>query len=663
MWQELNFSEIKAKGWIKKYLETQARGMTGEMDKIGKPFSLRTWGSRNETDNEGYEAFVGGMVTDMDSWVPYEQTGYWIDGTIRAGRLIDNEKLIKLAGSRIYPQIACAHEDGYLGPDFLKGSMTWAHAVYLRALMAEYTATGDEKILEALKKHFLARPLKDVYHNVKSVRIIGVRNVADIEVALWIYGQTKDERFLQMAEESYEEWNRIYEDDSEAGPGEEMYDLTVKGMLGNRKVERNHGVTYCEICKLAAILHLYTGKEIYKKAAVNAFDKVYRDQMIVDGVFSSSEYLNGNENSWAVHETCDVSDFTWAIGYLYMITGDAKYGDWVEDAIFNAGLGSVDDDFKGNQYFSGPNQVIANDHSNHAQFYRGRDWMSYAPEKFLACCAGNVHRFMPNYVYRSWMRDGNNLAAFTYAPSEIQIDIKGSKVRIEEDTKYPFENVVRFHISTEKPVAFGLVLRQPNWAKKTMLIVNGEKVNAKFENGTYRLERMFSDKDEIILSFTDEIQLIENAKGISVKKGALLYALPVEEKVVIEGVRELGNEEFPHYSLYPESKWNYGLCVDKARYFKVTEGSVGEEPWRREQNALTITVKGKEVFDWKVRNYKSVQGRLWMRGPCKWEKGEAQLVGQVNEVKLNAKLGEERELTLVPYATTRLRVGIFPIIK
>lgn len=663
MWQELNFSEIKAKGWIKKYLETQAQGMTGEMDKIGKPFSLRTWGSRNETDNEGYEAFVGGMVTDMDSWVPYEQTGYWIDGAIRAGRLIDNEKLIKLAGSRIYPQIACAHEDGYIGPDFLKNSMTWAHAVYLRALMAEYTATGDERILEALKKHFLAQPLKDVYHKRKYSRIIGVRNVADIETALWIYGQTRDERFLQMAEESYEEWNRIYEDDSEAGPGEEMYDLTLKGMLGNRKVERNHGVTYCEICKLAAILHLYTGKEIYKKAAVNAFDKVYRDQMIVDGVFSSSEYLNGNENSWAVHETCDISDFTWAIGYLYMITGDAKYGDWVENAIFNAGLGSVDDDFKGNQYFSGPNQVIANDNSNHAQFYRGRDWMSYAPEKFLACCAGNVHRFMPNYVYRSWMRDCNDLATFTYAPSEIQIEIDGNKVKIEEDTKYPFENVVRFRISTEKPVAFGLVLREPEWSKKTTLTVNGEIIKAKFVNGIYRLERTFSDKDEIALSFTDVITLIENAKGISVKKGALLYALPVEEKVVIEGLRELGNEEFPHYSLYPDSKWNYGLCVNEKKHFTSVEGSVGEEPWRREQNGLAITVCGKEVCDWKVRNYNSVQGRLWMRGPCKWEKGKAQLMEQVRKVKENEKLGEECTLTLVPYVTTRLRVGIFPIIK
>jgi len=39
MWQELNFSEIRAKGWVKNFLETQAKGMTGEMHKIGKPFS------------------------------------------------------------------------------------------------------------------------------------------------------------------------------------------------------------------------------------------------------------------------------------------------------------------------------------------------------------------------------------------------------------------------------------------------------------------------------------------------------------------------------------------------------------------------------------------------------------------------------------------------
>jgi hypothetical protein len=97
--------------------------------------------------------------------------------------------------------------------------------------------------------------------------------------------------------------------------------------------------------------------------------------------------------------------------------------------------------------------------------------------------------------------------------------------------------------------------------------------------------------------------------------------------------------------------------------FTFENGTVGEEPWRREQNGLTVTVRGREVCDWKVRNYNSVQGRLWMRGPCRWEEGKAQLIGQVHELKSDAKLGEECTLTLVPYATTRLRVGIFPIIK
>lgn len=662
VYNELNLSEIKATGWIKKYLETQANGLTGEMGNVGVPFSLCTWGERDDKMEKFGENFLGGMVTQRDNWVPYEQNGYWIDGAIRAGRLIDNQKLIELASKKIYPEIDMIDEDGFIGPCFLKDGLTWAHAVYFRALIAEYTATRDEKIIEALKRHFLRRPLKEVYETCQDGRNISVRNIAEIETALWLYGQTKDERFLQMSEESYEVYNEIYSDDSEARYYSETRDLTIVGMLANRKVQRNHGVTYCEMCKIAAILHLYTGKEIYKKAAVNAFDKLYRDQMIVDGVFSSTEYLNGNEDSWAMHETCNVSDLTWALGYLYMITGDKKYGDWVENAVFNAGLGSVDDDFKGNQYFSCPNQVVANDNCNHAKFRRGSDWMSFSPKSFLACCAGNVNRFMPNYVCRSWMRNGDTLAAFTYGPSEICVMIGDTPITIEEITSYPFENTVRFVVHAKSPTSFTLVLREPGWAVKSTMTLNGKVMKDLFVNGVCKLTRTFADGDEIVLSFEDEIELIENAKGISVKKGPLLYALPVEEEVVIEGLRDLGHPDFPHYSLYPKSKWNYGLCINKKRQFVFTPGEVGEEPWRAEQNGLKIQVKAKELLDWKLKKCKKVQISKRPRKQCVWEEKEAIFTPLVPTVKKNAKLGEECSVTLIPYATTRLRIGIFPII-
>ncbi len=657
MYSELNFSQIKAAGWAKEYLNTQATGLTGRLGSIGHPFTLPSWDATQQEADSALAHFIGGLNSKNDAWVPFEQTGYWIDGAIRAGHLADNETLLTLGKSKIYSAIENAQENGFIGPKYLEGGLTWPHAVYFRALMAEYTATGNREILDAMVRHFLRRPITDAYE-IDDLRIISVRQSAEIESVLWIYGQTGDTRFLQMAEDSYEVFNRIFSDDTGAEPHCKMFDVTLPGMLGSQKARNNHGVTYCEICKLAAILHLYTGKEIYKKAAVNAFDKAVRDNMIIDGVISSTEYLNGSEDSWAMHETCVVSDMTWALGYLYMITGDSKYGDWIENAVFNAGLGSVDDDFKSNQYFSCPNQVIANDHCNHAKFYRGHEWMSFAPQQLGGCCVGNVNRFMPNFIYHSWMRSENRLSAVCYCPSTIAVDMDGHNVTIREITEYPFENTVRFQVETDAPVEFSLVLRRPNWVVDAQISVNGEVVTADFGR-SFELTRTFRDGDEIVLTFTDEITFVENAGGVSIRKGALLYALPVKERMVIEGLRETGNTEFPRYSLYADSKWNYGIRPDTTVTF-TCEKAPGAQPWRIDQNSLRITLSGHEIKNWIVKAYKRIQGRLLPRDPCRWLDMEAEFTPKVLPVTDKTPLGEEVQLTLVPYCSTRLRIAIFP---
>lgn len=658
MYRELNFSQIKADGWVKEYLNTQATGLTGELGSIGHPFTTPTWDATPEQAESTLDHFIGGLNSKNDAWVPFEQTGYWIDGAIRAGHLADNEKLLALGKSKIYSAIENAQEDGFIGPKYLDGGLTWPHAVYFRALMAEYTATGNREILDAMMRHFLRRPITDAYE-IDDLRIISVRQSAEIESVLWLYGQTGDSRFLEMAEQSYAVFNRIFSDDTDALPHCKMYDVTMPGMLGRQKARNNHGVTYCEICKLAAILHLYTGKEIYKTAAVNAFDKAVRDNMLIDGVISSTEYLNGNEDSWAMHETCLVSDMTWALGYLYMITGDSKYGDWIENAVFNGGIGSVDDEFKSNQYFSCPNQVVANNNCNHAKFYRGHEWMSFAPRQLGGCCVGNVNRFMPNFVYHSWMHSGSKLSAVCYCPSTVTADVDGTPIRIREITDYPFENTVRFQIEAEAPAGFTLVLRKPGWAVNAELSVNGKPVAADFTGGVFDLTRTFQNGDEVVLTFTDRITFHENAGGVSIRKGALLYALPVQERYVHEGMRETNNPDFPCYSLYPDSQWNYGIRPGTQAEF-TCDAAPGRQPWRREGNSLRITLKGRELPNWKLRTFKRVQSRLLPRDPCRWVDREAVLTPKVQPVTADTPLGEETTLTLVPYCTTRLRIAIFP---
>lgn len=656
MYKELDLSQVKARGWVRKFLENQAEGLTGNIHLVGEPFSLPTWDSPDR-DIKKEQVFLGGINSIDDTWVPFEQSGYWIDGAIRAGRLADNDKLISLAGSRIYPAVKRGNEVGYIGPEYLKDGLSWPHAVYFRALTAEYTATHDEAILDALKKHYLRRPLTEAY-NRSDLRIISVRNVADIETALWIYGRTGDERFLQMAKDSYNRFNQLFTDDKNADENSKMFDITLKGMLSDRRVKNNHGVTYCEICKLAAILYYYTGEAIYKKAAVNAFDKLYRDQMLIDGVCSSTEYLNGNDDSHAMHETCLISDMSWALGYLYMITGDAKYGDWVEDCVYNGGLGAVDDNFKGEQYFSCPNQAISDDHSNHVSFFRGRDWSSYAPEKFLACCAGNVHRFMPNLVSRAFMQDKDTLSAFVYLPCQVTVNIGDKKVTVTETTDYPFKNNIEFKINTDERVVFTLAIRKPCWAKKATIKINGEPCEVEFIKGTGKIKREFADNDSVTVEFFDDVRLIKNAKGISVKKGALLYALPIKERVVINGLRELNNPDFPRYSLYAQSKWSYALTPEAS--FSFNDGAVGEKPWIREQNQLSILVKAREVKNWKLKKVSGYWTRFKPRVKHTWEKGNAVFTPKVKECNKNV-LGKEEEIILVPYATTRLRIAIFPI--
>lgn len=658
MYKEVALSDIRAKGWIEEFLKTQASGITGHLDQLGEPFSGVYWDEDNVDVMHQQTRFLGGLNSKNDAWVPYEQTGYWIDGMVRTGHLIEDQVLLKKAEPKVYNPVKYAHGDGFMGPAFLKDNMVWAHSVWFRALMAEYSATKNETLLEALKKHLLRVPLKDVYAKRDDLKIITVRDVCDIEAALWVYGQTGERCFLQMAEESYLEFNRLFEDDRGSAPHCKSRALTLKGMLSDDPANSNHGVTYCEVCKLAAILHLYTGKPHYKAAAIKAFDKVYRDNMIVDGVISSSEYLNGNQTSRAVHEACDVSDFTWAVGYLFMITGDAKYGDWIENAVFNGGIGCMDDELNNQQYFSCPNQVLCDDTSNHANFYKGEAWMSYTPTEVMGCCAGNVNRFMPNYVIRSWMQGDNALCAFLYAPSVLNTQMNGVPVSIEEETDYPFRNSVKFTVTPQKQVDFTLKGRIPGWARGYQLTLNGKKINAAEENGFYIIDRKFKAGDVIQVQFEDEIQIVSNAGGISVKKGALLYALPIRERVVTgQKGRGLGDPRFAHYGLYPDSAWNYGIIADCAAQY--IENEMDATPWKSTSSKSIIRIQGMELPDWKLEEVDSFRQKKHPRKHGKMVEKHCVFTPELPDMKCCAT-GKSVTLELVPYCTTRLRVAIFP---
>lgn len=643
--KEMDICDIKPHGWIRRYLEIQKDGLTGHLEAAGYPFDRMGWAMPDEkTDRETKAA---------EEWWPYEQTGYWIDGMAKCGYLLDDQALIRKAGKHIDYVLEHPDADGYLGPAFMKepaGWNRWPHAVFFRALMTHYSATHDARVLPALKAHYLSGTSP---HS-------GMREVCNLEEILWTYERTGDTKLLEHAKDAYKAFNRLYGTD----------DASLSGMLSGRK-STEHGVTFQETAKLGALLYLYTGYPEYLEATRNAYRKLDRDQLLIDGVCSSSEALRGKDPLDS-HETCDIADYTWSVGYLLMATGDADYADRIEKACFNAAPGAVRSDFKGLQYFSCPNQVVADSSSNHNLFFRGSKWMSYRPNPGTECCPGSVNRIMPNFAARMWMRDADGgLAAVLYGPCCVtaKVGASGTKIRIVEETFYPFSERIDFRIRTPEPVRFPFKLRIPGWCADAKLAFNGTSEPVRLQPGTFfTLERIFCQNDRISLVLPMQVRISRWPNGgIGIERGPLAYALRIEEDWKIDREETKCTEDFPAWNLYPASPWNYALQIDEEN----PEGAIAVirreptlEPWSIRTAPIELKIPARRIKGWNLERKRRIISERNDTGELKTVvlKGNFRMTPELPDPQTVLKNAGKRTetVTLVPYGCTKLRISVFP---
>ena len=577
-------ADIQPEGWLKEILVRQDSGLTSHPEAMSYPFDSKLWVGELERDSESRGA----------DWWRYEQTAYYLDGLTRLGILLDDAHLLAIArenidwvlshplpakpgvpytqadvdsllkrGARFSAEVSADPKAqamverwrksvetqlkinsfdrpaGRLGPE--TSSMAWPFAVFFRALKAYYEATGDARIPQALEKNYLSYSVEELGKD---------RFLVNVEGILWTYSITKNPRLLKLAEDAW------------AQDGSE---LTQENCLDDSEFHM-HGVTMNELMKVPMLLYEYTGKEEYLKAALKADYKMEKANMLADGVNSSSEALAGND-ALASHETCDIADYTWTMGYYLMATGDGQWADRIEKAMFNAALGAITKDFKSMQYFSCPNQFIATGNSNHNGFKYGLTWMAYRPIHETECCIGNLHRYMPNYVARMWMKDkkGQPVAAL-YGPSSVEYTLPdGTVVKIEEQTNYPFEEKIDFifrfykdgkEINSKQAMDF--TYRIPGWCTKE-------------EAGFKTVSKEWTSGEVFSISLPMEVKVCENpVYGMYVERGPILYAYPIpaeveEDTKVYENLEETRKlfDLYDHIRYYMVKQVEYGKSLEQ----------------------------------------------------------------------------------------------------
>lgn len=629
---EGKLGDVTPKGWIAEFLERQLSGMTGHPEALSYPYNSCLWAGTLDRNTDSYGS----------DWWRYEQTAYYTDGLLRLGYLLDNDELIGVGRAGIDYTLDNASEDGELGQTGLQ--YRWPLAVFFRAMQAEYEATGDGRIIDALEKHYI--------HTIESGEHIGVlpegmkwrwRNIMGIEGMLWTYSMTGNRALLDYA---VAEW--------EAGSA---FELNMDEIMSDRSPYM-HGVTYCEEMKLPMLLYAYTGEQKYLDAAVRADEKLLRHHLLPDGVPSSNEHLDGNDPLTS-HETCDITDYTWSLGYYLMTTGDAVYADAIEKAVFNAGPGAVTKDFKALQYFSSVNQFIATGDSDHNEFKKGSTWMAYRPTHETECCAGNVHRFMPNYVSRMWLEGETEgeLVAAMYGPSEVRHELPGGNiVTVTEDTAYPFGNEIRFVFSMDKSARFPFTFRVPSWCGDAEIRINGSGYDViPDENGFSTVERRYRDGDVLTLVLDMPVEVkgwpegadphSDEYVGSYIQRGPVLYsyAIPAEwsedDKVYANMHGKVpGNPDFKCWSIRPSGAWNYALALTDEDVPEAVFEESSLYPFDLDTTPYRISVPVVPVAGWELE-----EGRFTPVLPSDFE-----------------VLDDVLSIDLVPYGATTLRLTVFP---
>ena len=626
---ELPVGSVTPRGWIKSWLQRQADGLTGHPENLAYPYDTCMFAGK----------IPPAPVPHGQNWWPYEQSGYFVDGAVRLNLLIDSPD------AKIFPAASLKYILENSGAGKLGESVWgWPNTVVGRALMAEYSATGDAKVAQTLNDCLLG------------TRGFGGRDGLLAEEALYLYGLSGNPRLLEIAKRCYD---RYFFSDPRS--------FSQVDKIRGANPLREHGVTAAEQLKLLPLLYCYTGDQEALELANLAYRKVEGDSLMPDGCVVSSEYL-GTTAFNSLHETCDITDWSWNFGYLLMAGGEAHWADRIEQMTFNALPGAVTKDFKQLQYFSSVNQILASDT---ACPRLALTRMSYRAAHETECCSGNVSRAMPNYVTRMWMRMEGGLAATLYGPSEVKTVINGQPVAITEETDYPFRDTISFKIRIPKPANFALGLRIPEWCAAATVTVNGKASGAECKPGTFAiLKRECRDGDTVALRLPMKVQLKDWFSGgaVSVQRGPLVFSLKINEKRVEshqdpDAIRKVlkGNniQGFPTVEFYPQSEWRYGM--DAARKsapdkFIVIESPMPENPFLAATVPVRIQVPLRALPQWEA-SWKPVlepppaDFKLAPENPASLpSKAESQLSGEI------------KTMTLVPYGSTHLRLTTLPVI-
>ena len=599
-WNFYTTKEIKPKGWLKRQLEIQAEGLSGNLDKIWPDIRDSAW--------------IGG---DRDGW---ERVPYWLDGFIPLAYLLENDDMVSRAKKYIDAIISSQKDSGWICPcdeDKIKTYDTWAVQLISKVLVVYYECSGDERI-----PLVIYNILKNYYELLKngSIELFGWGKFRWFETFIAIkftYKLYKEDWIKDLAK-------ILKEQGADYNGFVEMWKRPVNHWNFETHIVNIGMMLKSEVVSCDILDKPYTDNAEYLRSILDKYNGTVYESFTGDECLSGLSAIQGTE-------LCDIVEQMYSYELLYAYTGDRKWAERLEALAFNALPAAISEDMWTHQYVQMSNQISCQKFCGSPIFgTNGAEAHLFGLEPNFGCCTANFNQGWPKFALSAFMHSDNTIISSVMIPSELNAD----GVHITLETEYPFKNSAKYKISSDKDFTF--IVRVSSFAKN--LQINGKT----FEGSDLRFD-IKSGESEILVEFETVPYFEKRPHGLSaVKCGTLIFSLPIQYTTNMHEYEKDGViRKYPYcdYELIPQSVWNYGFSSEDV---SVKINGVSDIPFSANNPPVIIKAKLQQI-DW---GYEERYDTVCAKIPMSTE-----------------PISDETQMELIPYGCAKLRITELPLLK
>ncbi|HET7626071.1 MAG TPA: glycoside hydrolase family 127 protein [Verrucomicrobiae bacterium] len=252
-----------------------------------------------------------------------------------------------------------------------------------------------------------------------------------------------------------------------------------------------------------------------------------RDQKHITRVHQAYGYNYQLPNTTAYNETCaNIGNVLWN-WRMFLATGQAKFMDVAELALYNSVLSGVGLD--GTNFFYTNPLRVTDPMPVALRWSRTR-----IPFYGSFCCPPNLVRTLaesPNYAYA---KTSDAIWVNLYGGSDLETTFEdGEKLKLAQETEYPWNGRVRIRILKCGEKAFSLKLRIPGWVKRASVRINDGRPDSSPKPKSYfEIRRIWRAGDFVDLNLPMPVRFMEanplveeDLNQIAIQRGPIVYCL------------------------------------------------------------------------------------------------------------------------------------------